>query len=254
MTEGMNSDILRPIYMEKPIDITVILPVYNEQECISATLTELLDILRRLSRPFEIITVDDGSTDNTPAILQQARQQMPELRILRQTPNSGQSAAMGAGFQAARGQVVITMDADGQNDPAEIPRLLEKMNNDTDVCCGYRKNRQDTAAKRYGSRLANAIRNHALGENIVDTGCTLKAFRRDFIRDLPMQLKGMHRFLPALVRMKGARIAQIPVNHRARSAGTSKYTNFGRLKETVWDLFAVRWMQRRFKQRTIKEC
>jgi dolichol-phosphate mannosyltransferase len=238
--------------MSSSIELSAILPVYNEQECIEPVLRELDGVLRSLGRTYEIVAVDDGSTDQTPALLARLKSEWPHLRVLRLSPNSGQSAAMGAGFQMARGAILITLDADGQNDPAEIPRLLKELDQ-ADVCCGYRLNRQDTAAKRYGSRMANAIRNSALGEDIRDTGCTLKAFKAEFVRNLPMELKGMHRFLPALVRMRGARIAQIGVRHRQRSAGQSKYTNLKRLKETVGDLRAVRWMQTRFKRFTIEE-
>ena len=238
--------------MSLPIDLSAILPVYNEQECIQPVLRELDRVLQTLGQSYEIIAVDDGSTDQTPAILARLKSEWPHLRILRLSLNSGQSAAMGAGFQMARGKILITLDADGQNDPAEIPRLLRELEH-ADVCCGYRLNRQDTAAKRYGSRLANAIRNSTLKENIIDTGCTLKAFKSEFVRNLPMELKGMHRFLPALVRMRGARIAQIGVRHRSRSAGQSKYTNLKRLRETVGDLRAVCWMQSRFKQFTVEE-
>lgn len=238
--------------MSQLIELSALLPVYNEQECIEPVLRELDGVLRSIGRPYEIIAVDDGSTDQTPAILARLKSEWPHLRVLRLTPNSGQSAAMGAGFQGARGAILITLDADGQNDPAEIPRLLKELEQ-ADVCCGYRLNRQDTAAKRYGSRLANAIRNSALKENIRDTGCTLKAFKAEFVRNLPMELKGMHRFLPALVRMRGARIAQIGVRHRPRSAGQSKYTNLKRLRETIGDLRAVCWMQTRFKKFTVEE-
>ena len=233
-------------------DLTLILPVYNEEECIRKTLEEAHGVLAKLSLLFEILAVDDGSSDRTPALLKELAAQLPGLRVFRLTPNSGQSAAMGVGFRHARGRVIVLMDADGQNDPAEIPRLLEGLKSH-DVCCGYRANRQDSASKRIGSRLANRIRNWALGEDVIDTGCTLKAFKAEWVQDLPMW-RGMHRFLPALVRMKGATLGQIPVNHRPRQAGRSKYTNWGRLRETIWDLWAVRWMQkrnRRFKSEEV---
>lgn len=238
--------------MSSAIELSALLPVYNEQECIEPVLRELDGVLKSLGRPYEIVAVDDGSTDETPALLVRLRDEVGALRILRLTPNSGQSAALGAGFRAARGRLIITLDADGQNDPAEIPRLLAEMDR-VDVCCGFRLNRQDTAAKRHGSRMANAVRNAVLGESIRDTGCTLKVFKREFVQSLPLEFKGMHRFLPALVRLRGARIAEIGVRHRARAAGQSKYTNWKRLRETVADLWAVRWMQRRFKRFHIEE-
>ena len=139
------------------------------------------------------------------------------------------------------------MDGDGQNDPKDIPTLLDALNNH-DAACGYRLSRHDTLSKRLGSRVANTIRQHILHDGIKDTGCSLKAIKTDFLRDLPMTLRGTHRFLPALLLMKGAKITQMPVNHRSRTSGQSKYTNWGRLKETLWDLWAVRWMQKRYRQ------
>jgi dolichol-phosphate mannosyltransferase len=171
--------------------------------------------------------------------------------LIQLTPNSGQSAAFGVGFQYAKHPIIVTMDADGQNDPADIPLLLDGLE-DADVCCGYRHNRQDTASKRLASRIGNRIRNAFLGSDIIDTGCSLKAFRADFVRHLTMH-DGMHRFLPNLCAMQGARINQIPVNHRPRTSGVSKYTNFGRLLKTVPDLLAVRWMKTRTRRFQSKE-
>ena len=226
--------------------LSVLLPAYNEEACIETVVREAAGVLRGMNRPFEIVVVDDGSTDSTPARLKVMQVELPELRLLRLVKNSGQSAALGAAFREARGDIFITLDADGQNDPADIPALVAKLDG-CDLCCGYRVKRQDTWSKRYGSRLANTVRNRALHETIRDTGCTLKAFSATWTRELPMQFRGMHRFLPALMGMAGARISEIPVNHRPRAAGTSKYTNWGRLKETLWDLWAVRWMQKRYR-------
>ena len=227
-------------------ELSVLLPAYNEEACIAAVVREAAGVLRGLGRPFEILVVDDGSTDSMPARLKALRADLPELRLLRLAKTSGQSAALGAAFQAAQGKIFITLDADGQNDPADIPALVARLDS-CDLCCGYRAKRQDTWSKRYGSRLANAVRNRALRETIRDTGCTLKAFRAEWARRLPMQFRGLHRFLPALMALAGARIAELPVHHRPRAAGQSKYTNWGRLKETIWDLYAVRWMQKRFR-------
>jgi dolichol-phosphate mannosyltransferase len=236
---------------QKPLDLSLILPVYNEEECIERTITEAHSVLKKLPLTFEIIAVDDGSTDNTTRLLKMLAGKLEGVRAIRLIPNSGQSAAMGTGFRCARGKIIVLMDADGQNDPADIPRLVDELKN-CDVCCGYRADRKDSAGKRIGSRLANRVRNWILGEDIVDTGCTLKAFKADLVRDLPMW-RGMHRFLPALTRMKGAMIRQVPVNHRPRVAGTSKYTNIGRLRETIWDLYAVRWMQKRYRPFRVEE-
>lgn len=228
------------------------MPAYNEEACIEAVVREAAGVLRGLAQAFEIIVVDDGSTDATGARLALLRVDLPELRVLRLAVRSGQSAALGAAFRAARGKIFVTLDADGQNDPADIPALLARLA-DCDLCCGYRANRQDTWSKRVGSRLANAVRNRVLRENIRDTGCTLKAFRAEWAAALPMQFRGMHRFLPALMAMAGARSAEIPVNHRPRAAGRSKYSNWSRLKETWWDLWSVRWMQKRYRPIRLEE-
>ena len=233
------------------MDLSLIIPVYNEEECIEKTVREARGVLAGMPRSYEIIAVDDGSRDRTPAILRQLANEIPELRIVTIKPNSGQSAAFGAGFRVARGGTVILMDADGQNDPADIPRLLDGLAT-CDVCCGYRARRQDTFSKRIGSRLANRIRSRLLGDGVIDTGCSLKAFKAEVVKDLPMNLSGMHRFLPALARMRGAAIQQIPVGHRARMAGVSRYTNWGRLRQTIWDLWAVRWMQKRYRRFSIE--
>jgi len=227
-------------------DFSILLPAYNEEACIDTIVKETAGVLRQMNRPFEILVADDGSTDATPDHLRILQGEIPELRVLRLAVNSGQSAALGAAFQAARGELFITLDADGQNDPADIPALAARLDS-CDVCCGYREKRQDSWSKRIGSRLANAIRNRALHERIRDTGCTLKAFHAEWARSLPMQFRGMHRFLPALMALSGARIEELPVNHRPRAAGHSKYTNWGRLKETIADLRAVRWMQKRHR-------
>jgi glycosyltransferase involved in cell wall biosynthesis len=233
-------------------DLTVVVPVFNEEECIAAVLDELCTVLGTMAdRTWEIVAIDDGSTDRTSALLGAAARREPRIRVLRLTPNAGQSAAFWAGFQAARGAVIATIDADGQNDPADIPRCVEGLA-DADACCGYRQKRRDTAAKRWGSKLANRVRNRILGETVVDTGCSMKAFRAPFLKSL-QYWDGMHRFLPTLAAMQGARIAQLPVAHRARSAGTSKYTNWGRLKRTVRDLQGVRWLKSRMRRFAVAE-
>ena len=226
--------------------LSVLMPVYNEDACIESVAREVACVLHGLGIPSEIVAVDDGSTDATAARLKNLRGEIPELKVLRLPKNSGQSAALLAAFRAARGRTFITLDADGQNDPADIPALVARLES-CDLCCGYRTQRQDVWSKRFGSRLANAVRNRVLHESIRDTGCTLKAFRAEWAAHLPLQFRGMHRFIPALLGMAGARIAEIPVHHRPRVAGHSKYTNWGRLKETLWDLWAVRWMQKRHR-------
>lgn len=238
--------------MANSVSISLIIPAFNEKECIEGTVKEAYTVLNDMGKSFELIVVNDGSTDDTPEILDRLRKEMLELKVLDLIPRSGQSAGFGAGFAVARGEVIVLMDADGQNDPADIPELVSRLDK-CDICCGWRKDRQDTWSRNAGSKLANAIRSGLLGDGIIDTGCSLKAFRSDFVKDLPMDLTGMHRFLPALVQMRGARVEQIPVNHRERQGGSSKYTNFGRLMVTVSDLFAVRWMQKRHKNFVARE-
>lgn len=226
------------------LELSVLVPAYNEEACLGAIVRETACVLHGLGKSFEILVADDGSSDGTPRRLNDLRAEVDELRAVRLLENSGQSAALLAAFRAARGRIFVTLDADGQNDPADIPALIAQLEA-CDLCCGYRAQRQDVWSKRIGSRLANAVRNRVLREKIRDTGCTLKAFRAEWAPHLPLQFRGMHRFIPALLAMAGARIAEIPVNHRPRAAGHSKYTNWGRLKETLWDLCAVRWMQQR---------
>ena len=227
------------------VDLSVIVPVYNEEAVVEATLRETAGVLRQTPFRFEILAIDDGSADATPWRLQLLRKEIAELRILTLRPNSGQSAAFGAGFRHARGAIIVTMDADGQNDPADIPQLVDALR-EADACCGYRAVRRDTLGKRWGSWIANRVRNLALGEAVVDTGCSLKAFRAELVQDVQMW-RGMHRFLPSIFLMQGARLKQVPVHHRPRAGGRSKYTNWGRLKETIWDLWAVRWMKKRHR-------
>ena len=239
--------------MNAPPRISVVLPVYQEEACIEPVLRELLAVLRdRLDgRGFEVLAVDDGSRDGTPALLRSLRAEFPELRVLTLARNAGQSAAFGAGFHAARADVLVTLDADGQNDPADIPALLAALEG-CDAVCGIRARRRDTWSKRLGSRLANRVRNAVLREEVADTGCALKAFRRALVADLPVW-NGMHRFFPTWFAFQGAVIRQIPVNHRPRRAGTSKYTNLGRLWRTLRDLRGMAWLRSRMVRYEVRE-
>lgn len=227
--------------------VSLIIPVYNEELSIGPVLDEVIEVMKHQPHPYEVLVVDDGSTDTTAAILKDFSQRYPVARVFTIIPNSGQSAAFGVGFAECRHALVVLMDGDGQNDPHDIPMLLAALS-DCDACCGYRATRRDTLSKRLGSRIANRVRQYFLHDGIRDTGCSLKAVKVEFLRNIPMQFRGMHRFLPALWLMQGARIKQRPVAHRPRAAGHSKYTNLGRLKETIWDLWAVRWMQKRHRR------
>jgi glycosyltransferase involved in cell wall biosynthesis len=232
-------------------DISVVIPAYNEVECVAEAVRECAEILAGLGRPFEIIVIDDGSMDGTFDALRQARGEVAELRAIRLARRCGQSAAMLAGFRHARGGIVITMDADRQNDPADIPTLLAELDG-WDVVCGVRRKRRDSFVRRLSSRIANGIRNRMTNESITDTGCSLKAFRREWLPRIPM-FDGMHRFLPTLLKAAGARVTEVAVNHRERPAGRSKYGIWNRAFKAWRDLLAVRWMQKRWIRYEIGE-
>lgn len=223
-------------------EVSVVIPVYNEAEGLRDVLEEVGDELQRsLGRPFEILVVDDGSSDRTAQIALEVANRRHELRVLRHSRNVGQSFAFHTGFKNARGGIIVTLDGDGQNVPADIPAVVSELGASCDCCCGFRARREDTFWRRIGSRLANGVRNAVLGETIRDTGCSVKAFKAPFVRSL-QPWNGMHRFFASLVAMQGGRISQREVNHRPRKAGVSKYSNWGRLKRTIFDLFAVKWL------------
>lgn len=229
-----------------PTQLSLVIPVFNEEENIPLLLAEIRAALDPLPLAYEVLWVDDGSTDASPAVLRGLAAGDPRLRVIRLRRNSGQSAALGSGFRAARGETIVTLDADLQNDPADIPLLLAELERSgVDLVCGVRAKRQDDWVRRASSRIANRIRNRLTHENITDTGCTLKAFRAEFLRPLPM-FTGMHRFLPTLVRLEGARVKEIPVHHRPRLHGQPKYNISNRIWRALADLFAVRWMQKRW--------
>jgi glycosyltransferase involved in cell wall biosynthesis len=230
----------------------VVVPAYNEEESVTILWREIAQALDGAAVPFEAIFVDDGSTDRTPEALHELAAADPRVRILRQTPNRGQSAALASGWNAARAPVVVTLDADLQNDPADIPRLLEHLP-DWDVVCGVRVDRKDTWVRRISSKVANRVRSWVTGDSVTDVGCTLRACRIEPLRKVPV-FNGTHRFLPALLEMAGARITEIPVRHRPRRFGTPKYGIHNRLWRGIADLFGVRWLQRRWVgDRTIEE-
>jgi len=222
---------------------SVVIPLKNEAGNIVDLINELEPVMQKLGVPWELICVDDGSTDKTGEILRQLMLEKPYLHPLFFTKNFGQSSAFDAGFKAAKGEFVITLDGDGQNDPQDIPRLLALIP-DSDLVCGIRSKRKDTLIKRYTSRLANFVRNKMCNDGVQDTGCSLKVYRKTCLKEIKMY-NGMHRFLPALFKMEGFRISQIPVNHRERLRGNSNYNFFNRSFNTIADLLAVRWMGKR---------
>ena len=235
-------------------EISIVIPVFNEEENLPVLAAEVQGVMRGLGRPYEVIFVDDGSTDGSPAVLSRLAGEDPAVRIVHQRRNSGQSAALDAGFRFAKGGIVVTLDADLQNDPADIPKLLELLEepSDHDVVCGVRTHRQDTWVRKVSSRIANGVRNRVTHESIADVGCTLRAMRSEYLRHLPM-FTGMHRFLPTLLKMEGARVVEVPVNHRPRLHGQPKYNIRNRIWRALADLFAVRWMQTRWLDRRLSE-
>lgn len=216
---------------------SVVVPFYNEAENVRAVLEELRAVLPHA----EIIAVDDGSVDNTWWLIKS----VAGVRGLRLERNLGQSAAIYHGLRASTGQVCGMMDGDGQNDPANFQRLLEEFaRGGADVVCGYRERRRDSWSRRIASRVANAIRRFFLDDGVRDTGCSQKIFRREAI-DLLVPFHGLHRYLPAFFKRAGLRIVEIPVNHRPRRAGASKYTNWSRALLGVYDLIGVNWLLKR---------
>ena len=236
--------------MDRP-SISLVIPAYNEAACIGECVREAAGVLDRYGADYEILVVDDGSTDGTLDVLRELRRTMPRLRAIRFRQNRGQTAAFDAGFRNARGEIVITMDADLQNDPADIPKLLDALK-DWDVVCGVRAKRRDNLVRRISSRIANGVRNRLSHESIKDVGCSLRAIRSEFLVRLKLY-EGMHRFLPTLLRLEGARITEVPVNHRPRPRGRAKYGVWNRLFKGLRDLMAVRWMQRRWIRYEIEE-
>jgi len=231
--------------MKNTIDkISLIIPVYNEEENIRDLYQEIVRSLCGLSCEWEIVLVDDGSIDSSLAVIRALADSDPRVRFLSFAKNCGQSAAFAAGFRFAGGEVIVTLDADLQNDPADIPAMLQIYSQGVDMVIGWRAKRQDSVVKRYASRFANWMRNRISHETVRDTGCSLKVMRAEMVRAIPM-FTGMHRFLPTLMKLEGAKVAEMRVNHRPRGKGVSKYGIWDRAWSAAYDLLAVRWMQKR---------
>jgi glycosyltransferase involved in cell wall biosynthesis len=224
----------------RPELLSVVVPAWNEEESVPRLVAEVEAALAPAVR-FELLVVDDGSTDATRARLLELAQKRPFLRVLALDRHRGQTAGIAAGIAAARGDVVVTLDADLQNPPGEIPKLLAALDR-ADAVVGYRAVRNDDGIRRWSSRIANGVRNRITRETIRDTGCSLKAFRAAHLREIPL-FEGMHRFLPTLLKMRGRTILEVPVEHRPRSAGVSKYGVWNRVFRALLDCLAVRWMQ-----------
>jgi dolichol-phosphate mannosyltransferase len=233
------------------VGLSLVVPVFNERDNLPVLHREITDVLKSKGDAYEILFVDDGSTDGSASVLRGLRAADPHVRVVTFARNAGQSAAMDAGFKSARGEVVVTLDADLQNDPTDIPRLLEALSG-WDAVVGVRQKRRDNLVRRVSSRVANYVRNRLSDETITDTGCSLKAFRRAALERLVLY-DGMHRFLPTLLKMEGFRVREVPVGHRPRRHGESKYGIGNRLLPSFMDLLAVRWMKRRKLRYEVKD-
>lgn len=234
--------------MAQPPEISVVVPVFDEEGAAPSLAREIAAAFHGAS--FEIVFVDDASRDGTRAALAALKGEIPQLRVLAHGKNAGQSRAIRTGILAARGDIVVTLDGDGQNDPADGPKLVDALRAgppDLALVGGERVKRQDSQAKKLASRIGNGARKRLLKDEANDTGCGLKAFRREAFVRLPY-FDHIHRYLPALMIREGYRTAFMPVNHRARETGRSKYTNLGRLWASLSDLLGVMWLQSRARQ------
>jgi glycosyltransferase involved in cell wall biosynthesis len=226
-------------------DLSVVFPVFNEEENLPILMGEIAKALDGTPWSYEVIAVDDGSRDRSLAVLDELRARHPQLRVLTFAKNSGQTAALDAGWRAARGRYVVSLDADLQNDPADIPAMVRKLEHDgVDMVIGVRVNRHDTWSRRMQSKIGNGVRNWLTHDQVTDTGCSLKLVKREAVAKVKL-FTGMHRFLPTLVRMQGYKVVEMPVNHRARQFGVSKYGAMNRAFRGLADCLAVRWMGKR---------
>ena len=232
-------------------EISVVIPAYNEAESLPILLSELRPVLEATGRTWELVLVDDGSTDGTAERIRAEAAADPRIRAVLLAANGGQSAALAAGFAQMRGSIVVTLDADLQNDPADLPRLLAALEH-ADVVSGIRANRQDSAARLISSRIANGFRRAVLGDPVTDIGCSFKAYRREALEGLPMFV-GVHRFLPALCVFRGARLAEVELSHRPRRHGVSKYGVGNRLWRGLHDLVGVHWLKSRLVRTRVRE-
>jgi dolichol-phosphate mannosyltransferase len=230
---------------------SVVIPIKDEEENIKELIQEIEPVMEGLRQKWELICIDDGSIDRSLLILQDLCKSKPYMRILSFTRNFGQSAAFHAGFKAARGELIITLDGDGQNDPGDIPKLTAAIV-DCDLVVGWRINRQDTFQKRMISFISNWVRSRLCCDGMHDTGCSLKIYRKEALSSIKMY-RGMHRFLPALFKIEGFGVKEIPVNHRKRFKGATKYHFFNRSLGPIIDLFVVYWMRHRALHPQIRE-
>ena len=238
--------------MTRP-DLSVVFPVFNEEENVPILLAEIARALDGGGWPYEVVAVDDGSSDRSLEVLRSEVAKHPGLRVLTFEKNSGQTAALDAGWRAAQGRMIVSLDADLQNDPADIPQMVRKLEESgADMVIGVRVNRKDTLSRRLQSKIGNGVRNWITGDRITDTGCSLKLVKREAIE--PVRLfTGMHRFLPTLVRYAGFKVIEMPVNHRPRQFGVSKYGAMNRAFRGLADCLAVRWMAKRTLRYSVRQ-
>jgi len=223
-------------------NLSVILPCANERENLTALIQELETELQALGRPFEVICVDDGSTDDGVEILRSLQATRPWLRVLLHRRNFGQSACYCSGFRMARGELVLTMDADRQHDPADIKRLLAELRDGVAAVCGVRQARQDNWVRRLSSKIANGFAGWVTGDAVVDAGCTFRLVRKAALAELPA-FNGLHRYVPTLLRIRGERVVEVRINHRNRPAGKTKYGIGNRMWRGIVDCLAMRWFR-----------
>ena len=228
------------------LDLSIVIPLKNEGQSVLSLKNEIDGVMKQLPYSWECLWIDDGSTDNTLNEIQRFHQQDPRHQYVALACNCGQSAALHAGFSYARGEIIVTLDGDGQNDPGDFPGLIERLfKENCDMINGVRSNRMDSFTRKISSRIANGFRNWLTHENITDVGCSLRVFRHECIQHIT-PFKGFHRFLPTLIRIGGyTRISQIPVNHRSRKYGQTNYGIHNRLWVGIMDTLAVRWLQSR---------
>ncbi|PRX31043.1 glycosyltransferase involved in cell wall biosynthesis [Orenia metallireducens] len=225
------------------VELSVVAPVYNEYGNLRPLTEKIIQAIADEVESFEIIYIDDGSIDGSSELLDQLAAEYKEVRVYHFTENNGQTAAFAAAFEKAEGRLVATLDADLQVDPTDILKLLTKIE-EYDLVCGVRVDREDTVIKKISSKIANGVRNWLTNEEIIDTGCPLKLFKSEVVKDYNL-FEGMHRFFPTLAKMKGYSVIEVPVNHYPRHEGSSKYGISNRLWAGLKDTLAVRWMQKR---------
>ncbi|MBN1436513.1 MAG: glycosyltransferase family 2 protein [Sedimentisphaerales bacterium] len=239
--------------MTESVHLSVVAAAYNEAENIAKLISEITVAVKPLNKTWEIVIANDGSDDDTPEMLRQSMEICPQLRVIDMKNRTGQTAALDAALRNARGTYVATLDADLQNDPAEIPRLLKLLEEDEcDFVNGWRKERNDPWLRLVSTRIANGVRNWLTHEKIHDSACGLKVFKRECLANVRL-FTGLHRFLPTLVKMEGYRVKELPVKHRPRTAGIAKYGVWNRIFKALRDTFAIRWMQSRIFHYECKE-